>query len=675
MAGFAVLIGFALIVHMAHTLWGVGHPEYDSLIQDWLFAYITMGTAFMVLGRAIFRRDGRRAWMMVGFGLLAWGLSDVYSAAVLAGLENPPFPSPADAGNIIGYPLVMFGVAFLVELRIRKMSLTAWIDVMIGVLCVATLGTTLLMEFVLDNANGSSSEVSVTVAYPILDLMAVSVAVAGMALTGWRPGRALALVSVGFGVIAVSDAVYVQQALAGTFTPIDPINSFWLLGAVLIASGALQTESSFQRIPGHVEGWRSFASPSVFALAVLAFQLLARPADTPILQGLTIATLFAIVLRLALTFSENRRLVSLLQQDSLTSLGNRSKLFVDVKRMLGDEDGMPHVLTILDLDGFKAYNDAFGHPAGDALLIRLGRQLSEAMEGCGRAYRLGGDEFAVLAEGTLESAHDVAVAASEALCEYGEGFKITSSFGSAEMPGEAREVANALQLADKRMYVHKDSRRPSPAGEVQAVLVRILQQRAPDLGTHGDAVATVAVAVAQAMDLPPVEVATVQRAAELHDVGKMAIPDAILEKPGPLDEEEWEFMRQHTILGERILSASNSLGPLGKIVRASHERWDGTGYPDGLKGEEIPLAARIVFVCDAYDAMIRERPYALARSSFEALRELREGAGTQFDPEIVETFAEILGVARGDNGNNGDGSHLDDPFDFDTGSREVVRLL
>jgi diguanylate cyclase (GGDEF)-like protein len=673
-AGFGLLICLALLLHMAHTLQAVGSPGYDDLIENWVYVFITLGTAAMVLGRAAVRRDGRRAWLLVGGGLLMWGFSDLYTAGVLAGQESPPFPTIADVGYLLGYPLVLFGVALLVELRIRKMSLTAWIDVLIGVLSVATLGTTLLMEFVLDNVNGSSIEVGVTVAYPILDLMALSIAVAALALTGWRPGRALALVSVGIGAIAISDAVYVQQSLAGTYTSNDPINSFWSLGAVLIAFGALQRESSFQRIPGHVEGWRSFASPSVFALAVLAFQLLAHPGQTPILQALTIGTLVATVFRLALTFTENRRLVSLLQQDSLTSLGNRSKLFVDVKRTLSDEEGEPHTLTILDLDGFKAYNDAFGHPAGDALLIRLGRQLSESMEGRGKAYRLGGDEFAVLVPGDIEESKEVVKEASSALGEHGEGFKITSSFGSAEMPGEARDVANALQLADKRMYVHKDSRRPTPAGEVQAVLVRILQQRAPDLGSHGDAVSTVAMAVAREMELPPGEVAAVARAAELHDVGKMAIPDAILEKPGPLDDEEWEFMRQHTILGERILSASNSLAPLGKLVRASHERWDGNGYPDGLQGEEIPLASRIVFVCDAYDAMIRERPYARARSSREALAELRRGAGTQFDPDVVESFAKILGSAARNGSRNGHGTADTDDWSRD-GSREVVRLL
>ncbi len=237
MAGFGVLVAFALITHMSHTLWAVGHPGQDFLIEQWVYDFVVLGAAAVVLARAVIRRDGRKAWLMIGGGLLLWGISDLYSTLVLAGQQHPPFPTVADLGYIAGYPLILFGMAFLVELRIRKMSLTAWIDVLIGVLCVATLGTTMLMEFVLDNVNGSSAEVGVTVAYPILDLMAVSVAVAALALTGWRPGRALALASVGIVAVAVSDAIYVQQSLAGTYTTIDPINSFWLLGAVLIAAG------------------------------------------------------------------------------------------------------------------------------------------------------------------------------------------------------------------------------------------------------------------------------------------------------------------------------------------------------------------------------------------------------------------------------------------------------
>ena len=136
------------------------------------------------------------------------------------------------------------------------------------------------------------------------------------------------------------------------------------------------------------------------------------------------------------------------------------------------------------------------------------------------------------------------------------------------------------------------------------------------------------------------ELDEVVRAAELHDVGKMAIPDEILHKPAALDDKEWEFIRQHTVIGERILEAAPSLLPVAKLVRASHERWDGSGYPDRLAGESIPLGARIVSACDAFDAMITVRPYRGAMQAEEALSELRENSGTQFDPDVVE--AEVV---------------------------------
>jgi two-component system, cell cycle response regulator len=138
------------------------------------------------------------------------------------------------------------------------------------------------------------------------------------------------------------------------------------------------------------------------------------------------------------------------------------------------------------------------------------------------------------------------------------------------------------------------------------------------------------------------ELDEVVRAAELHDVGKMAIPDEILHKPGPLTDEEWSFVRQHTIIGERILGAAPALLAVAKLVRASHEHWDGSGYPDGLAGETIPLGARVVAVCDAFDAMTTSRPYRDAMSVEEALTEIRACSGTQFDPTVVEAFCEEI---------------------------------
>jgi two-component system, cell cycle response regulator len=145
------------------------------------------------------------------------------------------------------------------------------------------------------------------------------------------------------------------------------------------------------------------------------------------------------------------------------------------------------------------------------------------------------------------------------------------------------------------------------------------------------------------MGLLPGEVAMLHCAAELHDIGKIAIPDSILAKPAALSDAEWEFMRQHTILGERILRSADSLAPVSRIVRSTHERIDGRGYPDDLEGEEIPLASRIVFACDAFHAMTHERPFSESKTRAEALAELSRCAGTQFDPEVAAVIGRLLG--------------------------------
>jgi two-component system, cell cycle response regulator len=168
-----------------------------------------------------------------------------------------------------------------------------------------------------------------------------------------------------------------------------------------------------------------------------------------------------------------------------------------------------------------------------------------------------------------------------------------------------------------------------------------MAEREPDLDQHNNGVAELAETVGRAMGLDAEALDVLVRAAELHDVGKVAVPDGILYKPGPLDEREWAVMRQHTVAGERILGASESMRPVARVVRASHERYDGTGYPDALTGEEIPLEARIVTVCDAYDAMLSRRPYKEPISSDNALAELRRCAGTQFDPLVVETLTQL----------------------------------
>jgi diguanylate cyclase (GGDEF)-like protein len=323
--------------------------------------------------------------------------------------------------------------------------------------------------------------------------------------------------------------------------------------------------------------------------------------------------------------------------DALTALGNRRQLIGDMERLI--DDGRPAALAIFDLDGFKEYNDRFGHPAGDALLVRLTAALQRAVAGSGTAYRLGGDEFCVLAAGITGDELDTRLVEwTNCFSERGEGFSITASSGVAQIPDEAVDPSDALRLCDRRMYARKHRRRTSAAAQTRDVLLATLAASHHDSPERMTAVARAAERVGAELGLSGAWLQDLGHAADLRDIGNVAVPATILAKPGPLTETEWEFVRRHPVIGERILAAAPALAGAARIVRATHERFDGDGYPDRLAGEEIPLEARIISVCDAYDAITTDRPYRRLRTHAQALDELREGAGSQFDPAVVEAF-------------------------------------
>ena len=360
--------------------------------------------------------------------------------------------------------------------------------------------------------------------------------------------------------------------------------------------------------------------------------------------GLVAVALVLLALAAVLFLAHHRLLVATSMTDALTGIGNRRQLRIDLERGLKEATPtQPLLLMLFDLNGFKGYNDTFGHPAGDALLIRLAAALKQAMAARGgAAYRLGGDEFCILATVAPDATEPVVAAAAEALTERGPGFSISASYGAILLPQETQDASEAMRLVDQRMYAQKVSGRRSPDRQSRDVLLRALQERHPELAERQVAVARLADGVGQRMDLPPDQQATLRQAAELHDVGKMAIPDELLAKPGPLDDEEWAFIRRHPLIGERIIGAAPALGAAARLVRSTHERFDGTGYPDGLAGEQIPLGARIIAVCDAFVAMTSERPYAPQLSVSAAVAELRRAAGSQFDPAVVDEFCELV---------------------------------
>jgi diguanylate cyclase (GGDEF)-like protein/putative nucleotidyltransferase with HDIG domain len=637
------------------TVWVVGcelsaalptHPGATSVFGDWASEVVQLTAALLCAAVARrLTRPARLAWGLIAAGIVVWTLGDVYWITVLNADDSPPIPSPADAAYLLFAPLVFAGLIVLLHARMRDVPRTVVIDGIIVALAAATVSAAFVLQPVAAHATGSLLPVATNLAYPVTDVALLSVVLAAVALRRWRLDRTWGLLGAGILTFFVADGLYLVQTANGTYTEPSLYAVGWPASTVLFAWAAwapAEVRVSAQRMAST----RDIVLPLLLAFAALVVSILQPPdAGHAATIALGLACAAAVMARLIMTFRENAAMVRASRHealtDALTGLGNRRALTADLDRRLVEaHDGAPLVLVLFDLDGFKNYNDRFGHPAGDALLARLGQNLARTVVGRGAAYRMGGDEFCALISPGSEVSRPIVEAAARALGEQGEGFDIGCSFGMATLPREAADAEEAMRVVDQRMYAAKQGGRISAGRQTTEVLLRAMCERDARLGTHVIDVAALAEGVAQRLGLGPTEVTAVRDAAALHDIGKMAIPDAILDKPGPLDERERAFIREHTLIGERILAAAPSLGTVAGLVRSSHERFDGAGYPDGIAGTEIPLGSRIVAVCDAFDAMITDRSYRRAIEPVAALHELRGCAGSQFDPVIVEAFCE-----------------------------------
>ena len=618
-----------------------GADLYEKLATNVVF----VGAALLCAWRAIAVREERAAWACFAAALGCWELGDAYFALFLWDADPVPALSPADIGYLALYPFAFAGLVLLFRARGDGYGRSLWVDGAIGALALTALGATLLYHPLADALAGSPAAVATNLAYPLGDLLLLGLVGGAVAMTG-RVHGAWAWIAAGLAVLAVSDALYVYTNAVGSYGDGWFFDAGWPLAAVIVARAAwLRAPHARARDD---EGRGTIALPLALGAICLILLVYDHFAQVNALAlALATTALVAVLVRLAITYDQNLRMLRSSRHealiDGLTGLRNRRALMADLERALDRGGSSPIVFGVFDLDGFKQYNDAFGHPAGDSLLARLGAALERAIDGSGRAYRLGGDEFCVIASASDGEVAATIATAGVALTERGEGFAVGCSFGSVLVPDEADTAEAALRIADQRMYAHKQGGRPSATSQTKDVLCRALSERHPDLEPHSTEVADLADAVARRLGLPDADVAEVRIAAELHDVGKVAIPEVILAKPGPLDETEWAFMRRHTIIGERIVAAAPALASVARIVRSSHERVDGGGYPDGLAGAEIPLAARIVFASDAFAAMTSDRPYSPAIAAPDALAELRRCAGSQFDPMVVEALCGFVG--------------------------------
>lgn len=377
--------------------------------------------------------------------------------------------------------------------------------------------------------------------------------------------------------------------------------------------------------------------------------------------------------------NRNRQLMEARAQaatDALTSLPNHRKFHQTIREDLqaAEKKGGGIGVIMMDIDGFKGINDSLGHLHGDEVLRHCAGVFAEVVDhDC--IYRYGGDEFAVLLPGANEdTAAEIAERLRHAIAEDSGGGpnRVTISLGVAAYPGTATSAEEIIYEADAAMYSAKSSgknrvMRWSAAGsprsgsknsysaqrdvqieDVTAAFLAALAAKDPATHAHSERCSQYVDDLAHELGLEPAERTVVAQAALLHDIGKLAVADSVLFKPGPLDAAEWAEMRQHPTAGHHVLSRVPPLAAALPAVLHHHEHYDGSGYPNGLAGDDIPLASRILLVADAFDAMTSNRPYRDAMPVEDAIAELVKHRGAQFDPAVVDAFARIMARGHGE---------------------------
>ena len=451
-----------------HTTLGFGGANREELFQDGIYNVLMLSASLIVLARGAFAREDRAAWLVMGAGLLSWSLGELYYSLAIEGTsrESGGSVSFADVLYLAMYPCFYVALGLLARKRLRGMRVAMWLDGLIAGLGAASVGAALILPPILDSATGVHSSIAVSLAYPIGDVLLMIFAVGALGMTGWRAGNLWLPIAASMLVSAVADSTYLYQTATDSYHTGTWLECLWPLAAILLAIAAWMP--STRTPPRHMKSWQTMSVPALAllsALAVLVYGNVGSQLTAPALI-LATATVATVGVHLLLTLRENLALLEhsrrLSMTDSLTGLGNRRLLMGDLRLACRTAQlSQPWVLVLFDLDGFKLYNDTFGHPAGDRLLVRLGERLRDAVTPHGTAYRMGGDEFCVLFDRSLaeeeeEEEEDFVHASVAALCEHGPTFSITASHGVVSIPAEVSDPASIIQLADQRLYRRKE---------------------------------------------------------------------------------------------------------------------------------------------------------------------------------------------------------------------------
>lgn len=397
-------------------------------------------------------------------------------------------------------------------------------------------------------------------------------------------------------------------------------------------------------------GWRAVAWPTVFAVVAIALLVYdhLQQRITQLVFWLCVALIVCVFAWLVETTRRQSRSLAAQHRealrDAVTGLPNRATLLADISVAIVESPRRRRMLVVFELEGLQASYDALGNAAGDVLVSRIARRLGDLVTPLdGAAYRIDPIRFAVLVPADGRTSGEILLAASTPLQgEEAGDHLIGRSYGEVSIPDDAGDPELALQIAGQRVAANRQRQQRSARRQAHAVLMAVLDARRPELRAHLRTVAYRSISLSRRLGMDVDEIDDIFLASELQDIGLLAIPESILEKEAALSAEEAAQIRKHPEAGERIIASAPGLASVAALVRATSERFDGRGYPDGLVGAEIPLGARIIAVCVAFAAMSANRPYQPARDEAEVVAELELCAGSQFDPVVVEALVAEL---------------------------------
>jgi diguanylate cyclase (GGDEF)-like protein len=666
------LVGGAIVIVAYYLVPGV------ALLPAWtprlvLYQGLSYSAVLaMLVGVRRHQPPQRTPWYLLATSQFIYASADATFYVAHDVLHQERFPALADLLYLSHYPILMAALLLLVRQRTPRGDRTSLIDASVIALGAGLLSWLFLIGPLTSDANHSTLVKLALVAYPAADLLVFAVAVRLLVGPGTRPAS-YRLLSASLLVVLATDTAYVLMQLKGTYTTGNALDATWLGSYALLGAAALHPSMRALSEPS--------ATPRTHTsrprLGLLAVASLVAPAtllipttldsatNLTVIAGASAAMFLLVVARLAELVDEQRRVAI---TDGLTGLYNRR--FFEATLALEAEhatrSGRDLGLLVLDIDHFKRINDAHGHQAGDQVLRELAARLTAAIRGGDVVARYGGEEFVVLLRNTgIEAVPDTAERLRHAVGDVpvvltsDVWLAITVSVGGAAWPVHAHSADELVRIADQALYAAKRLGRNRvqigrpPGGTTMvrerdgdAVLV-YLERLADQIDArqaaeeHSAAISRWAGAIADHLGLGRDARQRCELAGRLHDIGKIIVPDEILLRPGRLTAREWAVLHRHPVQGARLVGLAEGLHQVAAIVRQHHERFDGSGYPDGRGSGDIRIEARVVAVCDAWAAIRSNRPYDAARSVESAREQLRAASGGQFDPTVVAAFLEL----------------------------------